>query len=126
MTAEATVAAVVSEADIETGVAAVMATAAASVAAATATPSTAPASARAAATSEPARGHAAEVVLLGHLLTSQLIGGGGCTLDSDLGKVWKDVIVPVAARTDSQDVLLFLLLLVLAIVILAVFFCVYL
>ena len=121
MTAEATVAAVVAEADIETAVAAVMATAAASVAAATATPSTTPASARAAATSEPARGRAAEMVLLGHLLTSQLIGGGGCTLDSDLGKVWKDVIVPVAARTDWQDVLLFVLLLVLATGIIAVF-----
>jgi len=123
MAAEASVAADVAEVDIEIAVAAVVATAAASVVAAT--PSTTSASAIAATTSEPARGHAAELVLLGHLLTSQLIGGGGCTLDSDLGKVWKDVIVPVAARTDWQDVLLFVLLLVLAIIILAVLVGVY-
>ena len=72
---------------------------AASVAAATAA-STTPASAIAAATSEPARAHAADLVLLGHLIASQL----SCSLESDFAKVWKNVVVPVAAasRTDWQ------------------------
>lgn len=80
-------------------VAAAVATAAASVAAATAA-STTPASAIAAATSEPARAHAADLVLLGHLIASQL----SCSLESDFAKVWKNVVVPVAAasRTDWQ------------------------
>ena len=80
-----------------TAVAAAVATAAASVAAAT------PASAIAAATSEPSRAHAADLVLLGHLLASQLMGSG-CSLKSDFAKVWKNVVVPVAAasRTDWQ------------------------
>ena len=100
-------------------VAAAVATAAASVAAATAastTPasaiaaatsepaataaSTTPASAKAAATFEPARAHAADLVLIGHLIASQL----SCSLESDFAKVWKNVVVPVAAasRTDWQ------------------------
>ena len=114
------------EADIEAAVGAVAATAGASTAgalvtAATAGASTAPASAMATATSEPVGGRAADVVLLGHLLTSQLMGGlrhesptPGCSLETDFARFWKDAIVPVARRTDCQVVILWLLRLLLA------------
>ena len=51
------------------------------------------------AASEPSRAHATDLVLLGHLIASRLLGG-----DSDFAKVWKDAVVPVAAasRTDWQ------------------------
>ena len=51
------------------------------------------------AASEPSRAHATDLVLLGHLLASRLVGG-----DSDFAKVWKEAVVPVAAasRTDWQ------------------------
>ena len=51
------------------------------------------------AASEPSRAHAADLVLLGHLIASRLVGG-----DSDFAKVWKEAVVPVAAasRTDWQ------------------------
>ena len=100
--AVAAVADVLAEADVpaEAAVAAVVATAAASAVVASTAASTTPASAIAAATSEPARAHAADLVLLGHLIASQL----SCSLESDFAKVWKNVVVPVAAasRTDWQ------------------------
>ena len=134
MAAEATVAAAVVDADLdlEAAVAAVVATAAAPVAAATAASTTSASSAIAAATSEPARAQAADPVLLGHMLTSQLIGGlrhesptPGCSLESDFAKIWKNVIFPVAARTDGQVVILFALLLLLGLITIAVFVGVY-
>ena len=124
--AEAGAPAAATEADIEAAVGAVAATAGASTAgalvtAATAGASTAPASAMATATSEPVGGRAADVVLLGHLLTSQLMGGlrhesptPGCSLETDFARFWKDAIVPVARRTDCQVVILCLLRLLLA------------
>ena len=86
----------------------------------------------AAATSEPVGGRAADLVLLGHLLTSQLMGGlrhesptPGCSLETDLARFWKDGILPIARRTDCQVVILWLLLLLLAMGILGVFLGVY-
>ena len=71
-------------------------------------------------------------MLLGHTLTSQLIGGlrhesptPGCSLESDFAKIWKNVILPVAARTDGQVVILFALLLLLGLITIAVFVGVY-
>ena len=100
--------------------------------AATAGASTAPASAMAEATSEPGGGRAADMVLLGHLLTSQLMGGlrhesptPGCSLETDLARFWKDGILPIARRTDCQVVILWALLLLLAMGILGVFLGVY-
>ena len=51
------------------------------------------------AASEPSRAHATDLVLLGHLIASRLLGG-----DSDFANVWKEAVVPVAAasRTDWQ------------------------
>ena len=125
MAAEATVAAAVVDADLdlEAAVAAVVATAASTTSASSAIP---------AATSEPARAQAADLVLLGHMLTSQLIGGlrhesptPGCSLESDFAKIWKNVILTVAARTDGQVVILFALLLLLGLITIAVFVGVY-
>ena len=135
--AEAAVPAAAAQADIEAAVDAVAATAGASTAgasvtAATAGASTAPASAMAEATSEPVGGRAADMVLLGHLLTSQLMGGlrhesptPGCSLETDLARFWKDGILPIARRTDCQVVILWALLLLLAMGILGVFLGVY-
>ena len=80
---EASVAAALAEA----GMAAEAAVAA--VASASATP----------AASEPSRAHATDLVLLGHLIASRLLGG-----DSEFAMVWKEAVVPVAAasRTDWQ------------------------
>ena len=123
--AEAAEAAVVAEVDIE---AAVVAPTAASAAEATAaSPPAAEAEATAAspaaasaAAPESARARAADLVQFGHRLTSQLIGGG-CSLDSDVARVWKDVIVPVASKTNGEVVILSILILVLIVAILAIF-----
>ena len=135
--AEAAAPAAAAQSDIEAAVDAVAATAGASTAgasvtAATAGASTAPASAMAEATSEPGGGRAADMVLLGHLLTSQLMGGlrhesptPGCSLETDLARFWKDGLLPIARRTDCQVVILWLLLLLLAMGILGVFLGVY-
>ena len=48
-------------------------------------------------TSEPARAHAIELTLLGHLLTAKLVRDGVCTKESDFGRVWRDHVVPLAA-----------------------------
>ena len=48
-------------------------------------------------TSEPARAHAIELTLLGHLLTAKLVRDGVCTKESDFGRVWRDHVVPIAA-----------------------------
>ena len=131
--AEAAEAAAVAEVDIE---AAVVAPTAASAAEATAASQTAaeaeataaspaaasptPASAVGAAAPESARARAADLVQFGHRLTSQLVGGG-CSLDSEVARAWKDVIVPVASKTNGEIVILFILILVLIVAILAVF-----
>ena len=77
---EAAVAAALAEA----GMAAEAAVAA--VASASATP----------AASEPSRAHATDLVLLGHLIASRILGG-----DSDFAKVWKEAVVPVAAASTT-------------------------
>ena len=123
MVAEAAEAAVVAEVDIEAAVVAPTAASAAEAEATAASPAAAsptPASAMGAAAPEPARARAADLVLLGHRLTSQLIGGG-CSLDSDVARVWRDVIVPVASKTNGEIVILFILILVLLVAIVAVF-----
>ena len=56
------------------------------------------------ATSEPARAHAVDLVLIGQLLESRLVGDGVCSVEADFAKVWRTHVVPVAAasRTDWQ------------------------
>ena len=53
-------------------------------------------------TSEPARAHAIELTLLGHLLTAKLVRDGVCTKESDFGRVWRDHVVPNAASHISE------------------------
>ena len=118
--AEAAEAAAVAEVDIEAAVVAPTAASAAEATAASPTASPAAASPTPASAPESSRARAADLVQFGHRLTSQLIGGG-CSLDSDVARVWNDVIVPVASKTNGEIVILFILILVLIVAILAVF-----
>ena len=47
-------------------------------------------------TSEPARAHAVDLVLLGHLLSARLIREGACPAESEFTRVWRDHVVPIA------------------------------
>lgn len=99
--AVAAVAAVLAEADVpaEAAVAAVVATAAAAAVVASTAASTTPASTIAA---EPARAHAADLVLLGHMLSLRLVRDGVCSLESGFSRVWRDCVVPVAAASRTE------------------------
>ena len=99
--AVAAVADVLAEADVpaEAAVAAVVATAAAAAVVASTAASTTPASTIAA---EPARAHAADLVLLGHMLSLRLVRDGVCSLESGFSRVWRDCVVPVAAASRTE------------------------
>ena len=75
------------------------ATAAAAAVAASTAASPPPASTIA---SEPARAHAADLVLLGHMLSLRLVRDGVCSLESGFSRVWRDCVVPVAAASRTE------------------------
>ena len=54
-------------------------------------------------TTEPARAHAVDLVLLGHLLASRLKGDGSVDPEWEFARVWRDSVVPVAAANMSDD-----------------------
>ena len=51
---------------------------------------------------EPARAHAVDLTLLGHLLSSRLIGDGVGTPESGFARVWQKQVVPVAAASRTE------------------------
>ena len=54
--------------------------------------------------SDPARAHAVDLTLIGHLVQSRLIADGVCDEKAQFSRLWRDHVVPVAAesRTDWQ------------------------
>ena len=54
--------------------------------------------------SDPARAHAIDLTLIGHLIQSRLIADGVCDDKANFARVWRDHVVPAAAesRTDWQ------------------------
>ena len=53
-------------------------------------------------TSEPARAHAVELVMLGHLLNGRLIREKKITSESDFARVWRDFVVPECASRVTE------------------------
>ena len=49
--------------------------------------------------SEQSRARSIDLVLLGHLLSSQLVSDGVCTPNADFARIWRDNVVPIAASS---------------------------
>ena len=52
--------------------------------------------------SEPARAHAFDLVLLGHLLSARLVSNGVCKAEQGFARVWKNHVVPIAASSFTE------------------------
>ena len=53
-------------------------------------------------TSEPVHARAADLALLGHMLSVRLVRAGVCSPESDFARVWRECVVPVAAASRTE------------------------
>ena len=53
-------------------------------------------------TSEPVHARAADLALLGHMLSVRLVRAGVCSPESDFAHVWRECVVPVAAASRTE------------------------